>query len=197
MTRFYMKRVVLFVSLGFFWSSYAPANQRFDECDSSTSTSSSQTQYRGFFRSAGTISLQFLVGTMGGSAGLILTKIHPVVGGVGWIVGSSFGVYSIGDQGTGRGDYWWTAAAGTALVLAFTPAMASNDIGGVMAVAGGMVGSLVAEIVAYHLTEGPPVPQTSLSMGFLDCKVSRGPGQTGRPGVKYSAIPCLVFSLHF
>jgi len=96
---------------------------------------------------------QAFFGVVGGVAGGILVKVHPVLGGVGWTVGSAFGVYAIGDRGSGRGSYWWTFAGGAATVLAFTPAMSKGGLGGGFAVGYAALTSLIAEIVVYHLTE--------------------------------------------
>jgi hypothetical protein len=121
--------------------------------------------HRSFGRTVGLVGTQVLVGMMGGFAGALLAKIHPVAGGIGWIVGSSFGVYSVANDGRGEGSYWWTIAAGTGVVLAFTPSIAEGgDIAGAYAAAVAMLVSLAAEIVAYHISESPPQPHVSVSV---------------------------------
>jgi hypothetical protein len=191
-----MTRIPLLVVLAVFCYSYASGNSRFDDFDSTANAVPNTLQHRGFFKTVETVSLQVLVGAMGGLAGATLAKIHPVVGGVGWIVGSSFGVYSIGDEGTGRGDFWWTSAAGTAVVLVFTPTLAkSRDLGAVFALGAAMMTSLAVEIVAYHIAEGPLAPQTTLSVSFLNSSMSGPTGSSGRATFEQGLTPCLTFTI--
>jgi hypothetical protein len=190
-----MKRASVLIVLAVLWSTYASAGC--NETDSMVTRLPNTVEHRGFLKTVGTVSAQFFVGTMGGLAGLILTKVHPVVGGIGWIVGSSFGVYSVGDAGTGRGDFWWTAAAGTGMVLVFTPYMASNDPGAAIAGAAAILTSLIAEIVAYHITEGPTVPQVSMSVGYLNSSLPTGSGHSGSVAYSRSLAPCLLISISF
>ena len=140
--------------------------------------------------------MQIFVGTMGGVAGLTLTKVHPIVGGIGWIVGSSFGVYSIGDEGAGRGDFWWTSAAGTAIVLAFTPSIAeTKGLGVLFAVGAAAIASLLAEIIVYHITEGPFAPHASMSISFLNSDQLSTKGSSGQVLYGLTLTPCLTLSV--
>jgi hypothetical protein len=188
-----MKRMSLIVILAVLW--FVPASACGSKCalDSNATDMPSAPQHGGFFKCVGTVASQVGVGALTGLGGLLLAKIHPVVGGLGWIVGSSFGVYSIGDAGTGRGDYWWTAAAGAGVVAAFTPALArDNGIGGAIVVSMAMITSLAAEIIVYHITERPLVPGASLSVGFLDSRLVCPGRSSGTTATRPSLSPCLV-----
>jgi hypothetical protein len=106
-------------------------------------------------------------GALGGSIGSLAGKIHPVIGGVGWTVGSSFGVFAIGDGGTHRGSYLWTLTAGAATLLAWTPAMSKSrgDLETGLLLVGAGLTSLAAEIVVYYITEDEPSDQ-ELTIGI-------------------------------
>lgn len=100
---------------------------------------------------------QVVFGLVGGACGAIFTKVHPVLGGTGWVIGSSFGVFALGDLGTERGSYWWTLAGGAATALAWTPSLAKARglEAGIMAGLA-IATSLTAEIITYHVTEKDP-----------------------------------------
>jgi len=136
-----------------------------------TAATSGNTGARTVLQSVGTVTLQVGTGLLLGSAGMTLAKIHPVVGGLGWIAGSSYGVYSMGDMGTGRGDFLWTMGAGTCAVLLLTPAMVRGGSFTAIGVAAAALGSIVAEIVVYHATESPN--RTHVDVG---CAIDFGRG---------------------
>ncbi len=188
-----MKRMTLLVLLTVLWFVSASACSSNSLLDSNATNVPVDPQQRGFLKSVGTVASQVGVGALTGLGGLVLAKIHPIVGGIGWSAGSSFGVYSIGDAGSGRGDYWWTAAAGAGAIVAFTPALARNDgIGVVIGVSMAMVASLAAEIVVYHITERPLVPGVTLSVGFLDSRIFCPSLPQGGTAPRSSLSPCLV-----
>ena len=193
-----MKRISLLVVLTVLWCSYAVPCIRFDEFDSTATSVPSVPQHRGFFKTVGTVSMQTFVGTLGGLAGVTLIKVHPVVGGIGWIVGSSFGVYSVGDEGTGRGNFWWTSVAGTVIVLAFTPSMAeARGIGVVFSVGAAMITSLLAEIIVYHITEGAFAPRANVSITILDSDRLSTKGSSEQVLHGLTLTPCLTLSVSF
>lgn len=190
--------MTLLVLLTVLWSVSASACGSNSVLDSNATNVPTDPQHRGFFKSVGTVASQAGVGALTGLGGLTLAKIHLVVGAIGWIAGSSFGVYSMGDEGTGRGQYWWTAAAGAAVVLAFTPALARTEgMAAAIGVSMAMIASLGAEIIVYHITEGPLVPRASLSVGFLDSRMVCPIGSSGSTAPGLSLSPCLVVFLTF
>jgi hypothetical protein len=193
-----MKRMTLIVLLTLLWAVSAPACGGNGVPDSNATTVPDDAQGRGFLTSVGTVVAQAGVGAFTGLGGLALAKIHLVVGGIGWVAGSSFGVYSVGDDETGRGHFWWTAAAGAGVVLAFTPALARTEgIGAAIGAGMTMVASLAAEIIVYHITEDPLVPRASLSVGFLDSRIAIPGGSSGSTAPLPSLSPCLVFIVTF
>jgi hypothetical protein len=193
-----MKRMTLTLLLTVLCFVSASACGSYSVLDSSTTNVPTDSQHRGFFKSVGTVAAQAGVGALTGLGGLALAKIHLVVGGIGWIAGSSFGVYSIGDEGTGRGQYWWTAAAGAGVVLAFTPALARTEgMAAAIGVSMAMIASLAAEIIVYHITEGPLVPRASFSVGFLDSRMVSRSGFSSRTAPRPSLSPCLVVFVTF
>jgi hypothetical protein len=103
---------------------------------------------------------QVVFGVLGGGIGAITGRIHPAIGGVGWTVGSAFGVFALGDGGTHRGSYLWTLAAGAGTILAWTPALVNaRGIEAIGPAIGAGFTSLIAEIVVYHVTEEDPADQ--------------------------------------
>jgi hypothetical protein len=180
------------------WYSRGLASDSLSEHDSAAVDSQGIVQHRGFFKTVGTVVSQVGVGLLTGSGGLALTGIHPIVGGVGWIVGSSYGVYAIGDEGTGRGDFWWTAAAGSGVVFALTPALVGNKgIGGVMAAGLGIVASLTAEIIVYHITEAPFIPRASVSVRYIDLAEDWQGGPSAWTVQGHSLSPCFTVCFAF
>ena len=193
-----MKRMTLIVLLTLLWFVSAPACGSNSVPDSNATNVPTDPQQRGFLKSVGTVASQTGVGALTGLGGLVLAKIHLVVGGIGWIAGSSFGVYSMGDEETGRGHFWWTAAAGAGVVLAFTPALARTEgMGAVIGAGMAMVASLAAEIIVYHITEDPLVPRASLSVGFLDSSMAIPGGSSGSIVPRAALSPCLVVFVTF
>jgi hypothetical protein len=151
----------------------------------------SRAQYivqRGFFGTIGTVLLQTAVGGLGGYASLaILSNIHPVAGGIGWVAGSSYGVYIVGDWGTGRGNFPWTIGVGAGVVLAWTPLMTQPGSGRDLAAGLAILTSLVGELVTYHATEDVVVRRVTLEIvPQSNCQV--GPGH----GREIFAHPCLM-----
>ena len=190
--------MTLTVLLSVLWFVSAPACGSNGARDSNATNVSTNSQHRGLFKFVGTVASQAGVGAFTGLGGLVLAKIHPVVGALGWIAGSSFGVYNMGDEGTGRGQYWWTAAAGAGVVLAFTPALARTEgIGAAIGITVTMLASLAAEIIVYHITEGPLVPGTSLSLGLVGSRLVSRSGSAGSTAPPTSASPCLVVLVTF
>ncbi len=163
----------------------------------SVSTNPAKTfRQRTFFGTIGTIAGQIAVGAMGGMVGTTFTYAHPVAGGVGWILGSSFGVYAIGNAGTGRGSFRWTALAGTGAVIPFIPGMSKGDIGAGFYAAAAMLTSLVAEIVVYYITEAP-IPDKLDNVQGATISVSLSSLPQTHPTSTHSIHPCLVFRLDF
>jgi tryptophan-rich sensory protein len=155
--------VVLYFMLGGCFAQPARRLERFDQTSSPDNRSPIPIRVIG----------QVAFGAVGGIAGALLTKVHPVAGGIGWTFGSSFGVFAMGDQGTGRGSYWWTFTAGAMSALAWTPVMVNGrglDAGA--AVAGAILTSLVSEIVVYHLTEGDG-PSQKVKVSFSPSTMQR------------------------
>ncbi len=149
-------RTILIVSLTSAFARCAPPNIAGDSVSSNLTRAY---RHRTFVGTIGTVLGQVAIGTMGGMVGATFANAHPVAGGVGWIMGSSFGVYAIGDATTGRGNYWWTAIAGTAGVIPFVPGMTQGGLGAAFAAGAAMLTSLIAEIVVFYITEAP-APET-------------------------------------
>jgi hypothetical protein len=113
-------------------------------------------------RVTGQVAFGFLGGIIAAQTG----RIHPAIGGVGWTVGSAFGVFALGDGGTHRGSYLWTLAAGTGTMLVWTPALINaRGFEAFAPIFGAGVTSLIAEIVVYHVTEDEPADQ-KLTIGI-------------------------------
>jgi hypothetical protein len=193
-----MRFVLILALLIVLYCPYASSRWAWHEFDSTASTLPSVPQGRGSFKTVGTVAGQVCVGLLTGLGGLMLSQIHPVVGGVGWIVGSSYGVYSIGDEGTGRGNFWWTAAAGTGTVLAFAAGLPQHTgIDAVIFFGIAAVTSLAAEIVVYFITEGSMTAQPSVSVVFTNSRVVCRTCMQGSPSLQECLTPSLVLSITF
>jgi len=77
-------------------------------------------------------------------------QLHPIFGGIGWLVGSSLGVYLIGNIGKQNSSYWGTLLGGavgsTLFIVSF-----NKSIDGYGLYLGAILTSIPFEILSYYL----------------------------------------------
>ncbi len=77
-------------------------------------------------------------------------QLHPIFGGIGWLVGSSLGVYLIGNIGEQSSSYWGTLLGGTVGSTLFVVSF-NKSIDGYSLYLGAILASIPFEILGYYL----------------------------------------------
>ncbi len=98
---------------------------------------------------------QIVTGFLGGIVGGAVLNMHPVTSGIGWIMGSSAGVYLVGNLSGGRGSYWWTVVSGAVPVLSFIIPLdkAGDSFSAGAIILGAALVTLTTEIVGYYISK--------------------------------------------
>ncbi|RJP64151.1 MAG: hypothetical protein C4539_14880 [Ignavibacteriales bacterium] len=122
--------------------------------------------------SFGKVAAQCLGGTLFGILGMVpaIGINSPIIAGVGYLLGSSLGVYVIGNIGSTKGNFWFTLAGGTATELLFIILVDKSSDSRIAAtiILGGIFAILSAEILTYHLTKPKINVSENISINFLD-----------------------------
>jgi hypothetical protein len=109
-------------------------------------------------------------GILGGVVGGAILSFNPVTYGAGFILGSSYSVYLIGDIANGRGQYKWVLLAGTINGVLYTPIFLNNQHSGfgmIGVVALAMLTSMASEIVTFYATQKDCESKVRISMTML------------------------------
>lgn len=98
---------------------------------------------------------QVITGFLGGIVGAAAMHMHPVTSGIGWIMGSSVGVYLIGNLSGGKGNYWWTVASGAVPVLFIIIPLdqAGDSFTAGAIILGAALVILTSEIAGYYISK--------------------------------------------
>lgn len=168
-----MKRKLAFVTALFLFVSICYAGE--PVLQDSTYTSNGKNIIEDIGLSTLKVTGQIATGFLGGIIGAAILRMHPVTSGIGWTLGSSVGVYLVGNLSGGKGSYWWTAASGAVPLLVFIIPLdqAGDSFSAGAIIVSAVLATLTAEIAGYYISK--PFENQNKNIGstyFKDSKIS-------------------------